>query len=77
MMKDKTSDFAKGDLVIKEGHYDKGKVGLVISTSLVTASGEKILEVLCDGDLKKWYTGTVRLANEKNRLSEGKSRQQE
>ena len=70
-------NFRPGDLVVKAGHYDKGKLGLVVTACLFTAGGAKILEVLCEGKLTRWYSGTVRLANEKDRLGESKRRTQE
>lgn len=65
------------DLVVVHSGRDEGEIGIVIGKVAWYGGALKMLVVLSEGKKKKWYTGHVRLANEKDRLSKGKERPQE
>ena len=67
-------NYNKGDLVIVCIGREEGAVGLVIGKVAWYDGAHQMLVVLSEGKKKTWYVEHVRLANEKDRLSESKRR---
>ena len=66
-----------GDLVVHGPGRDEGDAGIVVGKARWYEGGPELLVVLTNGKKKTWYTQHVRLANEKDKLSESKGRSQE
>ena len=67
-------NYNKGDLVIVHTGRDEGDIGIVIGIATWYDGSHEMLVVLSEGKKKTWYIENVRLANEKDRLSESKGR---
>jgi len=65
------------DLVVVHTGREEGDIGIVIGKVAWYDGAHKMLVVLSEGKKKTWYVEHVRLANEKDRLSESKGRSQE
>ena len=48
----------QGDLVIKKGDYDRGRIGVVLFV-YTNPLGHKFVQVLNDGKIKIWYYNKV------------------
>ena len=62
------------DLVVVCVGRDEGEIGIVTGKARWYDGAPEMLVVLSNGKKKTWYTEHVRLANEKDRLSESKRR---
>ena len=65
-----------GDLVVVCSGRHKGNIGIVIGKVAWYDGAHEMLVVLSEGKKKTWYVEHVRLANEEDRLGEGKRRPQ-
>jgi hypothetical protein len=70
-------DYNINDLVIVHTGRFEGEIGIVIGKARWYADAPEMLVVLSDGKKKTWYAEHVRLANEKDRLSESEKGSQE
>tara|TARA_X000001388_G_C2120991_1_gene81429 strand:- start:9 stop:185 length:177 start_codon:yes stop_codon:yes gene_type:complete len=50
----------KGDLVVKQGDYDRGCIGVVLFV-FTNSMGHKFVQVLNDNKVKLWYYNNVNL----------------
>ena len=67
-------NYKPGDLVVVCVGRNVGDVGIVTGKATWYDGAHEMLVVLSEGKKKTWYIEHVRLANEKDRLSESKGR---
>jgi hypothetical protein len=54
-----------GDLIVKQGDWDKGKYAIVLIVPEPNDAGNVFVEVLLeDGIIKKWYLKTIKVISE-------------
>ena len=70
------TDYNINDLVVVTIGRCEGEIGIVIGKARWYDGAPDMLVVLSEGKKKTWYAEHVRLANEKDRLSESKGRSQ-
>jgi hypothetical protein len=70
-------DYNINDLVIVHTGRFEGEIGIVIGKARWYDGAPEMLVVLSEGKKKTWYAEHVRLANEKDRLSESEKGSQE